>query len=321
MPRHAGAAVPSSRAQPDGGMQLGGRVLAIHGVAPEVDPRRFAFRNLSDADSLRRFLLAAPPFVPLPEALAARGNALTIDDATRAAADAALMAREHGHAVSLFVNPSQVSSGEPHYFLLLNVLLDRLDGQRCEFEGTMFETATNAQRQVLRHNIKARFRSMTGERGRMDLVTALATRWRTGSLELPDHFRTLGIHDLIALREAGVDVQNHGWSHVHHPILSPEESVREIREGRAWLRRELGVDAAYFAVPFGDALPAPDAAAACETWFTATEQMAPGRLDQNVFNREELHLHMPATSSRALRPPPHRFGSGWIARIVGLLRT
>jgi hypothetical protein len=321
MARHPGAAAPSSRAQAGGGMQVAGRVLAIHGVAPEVDPRRFAFRNLSDADSLRRFLQAAPPLVPLPEALAGRGNALTIDDATRAAADAALMARELGHAVSLFVNPSQVSSREQHYFLLLNVLLDRLDGQTCEFEGTKFETATMAQRQVLRHSIKARFRAMRDDRGRMDFVSELATRWRASPLELPEHFQTLGIHDLIALRDSGVDVQNHGWSHVHHPSLSSEQSVHEIREGRAWLQRELGVDAAYFAVPFGDALPTPEAAAACETWFTATDQLAPGWIGLKVFNREELHLHVTAGSSRALRPPPRRFGSGWIARLVGFLRT
>ena len=74
---------------------------------------------------------------------------------------------------------------------------------------------------------------------------------------MPPHFRTLTVNDLIALRNAGVDLQNHGWLHSHHPNLSPEESAREIDEGRAWLRRELNVDAAHFAVPFGEALPHP----------------------------------------------------------------
>ena len=46
-----------------------GRVLTIHGMVRNVDPRRFVFRYMCDADSLRRFLSAAPRLVPLPEAI------------------------------------------------------------------------------------------------------------------------------------------------------------------------------------------------------------------------------------------------------------
>lgn len=263
-------------------------ILAIHGVAPNVDRSRFSFRNMSDMDQLRDFLSTAPRFVALPEALAGRGHALTIDDATRGAADAALLARELGHDVSVFVNPEQVESGTPHSFLVLNVLLDNLDGQPCEFESASFPTATRANRQTLRRKIKTMLAAVATELGRRELVTGLAKRWRVQLPESPPHFQTLRKRDLLDLRDAGVDLQNHGWSHCDHAFLAMEDSAREVREGRTWLRRELGVDAPYFAVPFGEALPRAGAAESCEAWFTVTASRSPGLLAPGVFNRSEL---------------------------------
>jgi peptidoglycan/xylan/chitin deacetylase (PgdA/CDA1 family) len=94
------------------------------------------------------------------------------------------------------------------------------------------------------------------------------------------------LRDLVSLRDAGVDVQNHGWSHAHHGSLSPEESAREIREGRAWLARELGVDGSHFAVPFGDTLPSERALGECATWLIADPNRPPGVIAPRVVNRE-----------------------------------
>lgn len=296
-------------------------ILTIHGVAPTVDPQRFAYRNLSATDSLRRFLSSAPPLVPLSDALAGGGSALTIDDATHSAADAALLAREYGHAVSLFVNAGQVESGTPHSFLMLNALLDGLEGQSCDFENTTFPTLTMAHRQALRSVIKARLRAITSEPARLDLVTELAARWRVSPLDVPPHFRTLAKHDLVTLRDAGVDLQNHGWSHSHHPSLTPEESVREINKGRAWLQWELNVDAAYFAVPFGDALPHPDVAASCETWLTLMDELPPGPLAPKVFNRETLALPVATAPSLPLGAGARWSIGAWTARLRRLFRS
>ena len=282
------------------------RILAIHGVAAHVDSRRFAFRNLSDVHSLNRFLSSSRRFVPLPEALAGRGDALTVDDATRAGADAALLARTHGHAVTLFVNPGQVESGAPHSFLMLNALLDSLVGRQREFEGEVFAVSTTVHRQVLRRAIKARLREVADEQARLDLVRMLAAEWGIARLDVPPHFSTLSKGDLIALRDAGVDLQNHGWLHTHHAILSAHESGREVRDGRAWLQRELDLDAMYFAVPYGEALPLPGAADACEVWFTGTDALAPGPHPSKVFNRETPHL-------------PNGAGS-WTSRLLAFVR-
>jgi hypothetical protein len=264
------------------------RVLAIHGVSSApIDRGRFGFRNLSSARQLAQLLSSAERFVPLLDALADRGDALTIDDATRAGMEAALLARRYGHAVTLFVNPGQIELGEPYAFVALNGLLDCLDGEPKEFEETRFQTSTFAERQMLRSAIKATLRAMTSEPPRLALVRTLADRWHVGALDVPLHFSTLTARDLTALLDAGVDLQNHGWFHSDHSRLTAEDSEAEIRNARSWLQRQLGVDAQYFAAPFGETLP-PAVPAACDVWLTLTHTVAAGWVKPRVFNRETL---------------------------------
>jgi len=275
-----------------------GQVLTIHGIAPAAIPGTFSFRNICDADAMARHLTSIPPFVPLADAIAGLGDALTIDDGIRGAADAALLARRHGHAVTLFVNPGQVESGAPYAFLVLNALLDSLNRRVYVFDDSPLRAATHADRQILRRRLKARLCLLTNERARLDFVMSLAEQWGVAVPEVPPHFRTLSRDELVTLRDAGVALGNHGWSHSDHTNLSPAESVREISEGRSWLERELGVEAGYFASPFGEALPTPEASDACTMWFAASEAMPPGRLSPHVFNRVFLDIPSTAVASK-----------------------
>lgn len=267
-----------------------GRIFAIHGAAPNAERRRFLYRSIAHPRTLERFLDAGPPFVPLADALAGVGDALTIDDATRGSADAALLARARGYAVTLFVNPGQVISGAPYWFVALNTLIDRLDGTPYVFEDRSFPTATFNERYDLRQAVKARLSTMKDEPERLALVRQLADEWHAAPLEVPAHFVTLNRDDLVRLRDAGVDIQNHGWLHTHHGCLSPTESAREVRRGREWLRYELGIDAAFFAVPDGHLRPAEGADADCALWLTAHEAWPAGYLSPKVFNRTGLDL-------------------------------
>lgn len=295
---------------------MSGQVLTIHGIAPAVIPKTFCFRNICDADVMARYLTSVPAFVPLVDAIAGRGDALTIDDCIRGAADAALLARRLGHAVTLFVNPGQVESGAPYAFLVLNALLDGLSRRICAFEGTKSRIGTYVERQALRHRIKTRMCALTDEQARLEFVKSLGPQWGVTVPEVPPHFRTLSRDELVALRDAGVALENHGWSHSDHTGLSPAESVREIREGRAWLQRELGVEAAYFASPFGEALPSPEALEHCTMWFAASQAMPSGRLSPQVFNRKFLDLPTPgAASVGGLRATSRRLLNLGVARL------
>lgn len=263
-----------------------GRVFTLHGVAPRVQPRRFVYRNISDEETLTAILAARERFVPLADALAGRGDALTVDDATRASADAALLARRHGHAVTLFVNPGQVDPPAPYSFHLLSALLDAVRVRRVIFDGEPFATRTLRQRDLLRARLKERLRDIRTEEARAGLIRTLASEWRVASLEIPPFLETLQIEDLRSLLDSGVEIQNHGWSHACHQRLTPMESAREIERGRDWLSNRLGVDARAFAVPFGDVMP--HAGAACEMWLTVDDRYPRGPIAPGVWNRDTL---------------------------------
>ena len=99
-------------------------IYALHGVIDRVDGKLFSHRNMTPADRVRARLDTGQKMVPLADALAGKGDALTIDDATVASAQAALLARQLGHAVTLFVNPWQVADGRAYAFAALHWLLD-----------------------------------------------------------------------------------------------------------------------------------------------------------------------------------------------------
>ena len=262
-----------------------GRVFTLHGVAPRVQPRRFIYRNISDQKTLTSILAATAPFVPLAEALAGRGDALTVDDATRAAADAALLARRHGHAVTLFVNPGQIDPPVPYSFHLLSVFLDAVRGN-VALDGQSFATRTLDQRHRLRLHLKEKLRETPTEVERSDLITTLASECGLAPLEIPLFLETLDVDDLRALLDSGVEIQNHGWSHVCHQRLTPSESAREIEQGREWLSSRLGIDAGVFAVPFGDVMPL--AGAPCDIWLTVDDRFPGGPIAAAVWNRDTL---------------------------------
>jgi hypothetical protein len=282
------------------------RVLALHGVAASIDPQRFAYRNLVNHDTLTALLTSCPRLVSLDAALAGRGDALTIDDGTRAGADAALLARSLGHEVALFVNPEQVESGEPYSFVLLNTLLDALRQSAVEFHGRTFHASTVKGKQTLRREIKRVLQQTPDERGRREFIVALASNWASDALRVPPHFATLTKMDLVQLHGAGVDLQNHGWSHTSHAALAADASDREVRDGRDWLERELGVNARYFAVPFGDVPPPAGGAPRCDAWLMLTDELPAGFRPPNVFNREELSGVGDASAKRTQRWWPFR---------------
>ena len=284
-------------------------VWAMHGVSCRIDHTRLVDRFVADEAAYAGFLASSPPFVSLEAALAGEGTALTIDDATHGSARAARLALQHGHMVTLFVNPGQVESGAPYSLAALSSLLDQVEGASVEWGGERYATATLGDRLVLRSRIKAHVFTLPDEPARLAIVTELARRCGVTRIDVPEHLGTLSADDVLALRDAGVDVQNHGWSHAQHGHLSPEQSAREVRDGRIWLEQTLGIETPYFAVPFGDALPSDAALRECSVWLTVSKNLPAGTLEPRVFNRR--------WPSVATQPPTP---SGFGARLRRLFR-
>src|SRR5581483_468258 len=95
-------------------------------------------------------------YVPIDAALAGQGDALTIDDATFAGKHAAELARGHGHAVTLFVNPYHVTLARPYFFHRLSAMLDATAAAAVEFNGQRFALDGVAAREAFRETVKRR---------------------------------------------------------------------------------------------------------------------------------------------------------------------
>jgi hypothetical protein len=251
---------------------------------------------MTDRENARRFFASLPRLVSVSAALAGRGDALTIDDATRGAADAAMLAREFGHDVSLFVNPEVVLSGGPYWFNVMDLLVDAAPLGAHDFDDSTVTVDSDVQRRALRERIKTQARLLRSEQARLEFVQSLADRWRV-EYEIPRHYQVLQMGDLIQLRNAGVELQNHGWSHCDHTLLSADESNDEIRRGRDWLKQELDVDGQHFAVPYGDVMPR-GPFDACESWLTFFWEQPGGLVAPRVFNRVDLPPDTPDESTR-----------------------
>jgi peptidoglycan/xylan/chitin deacetylase (PgdA/CDA1 family) len=265
---------------------MAGTIYTLHGVAPAVDPARFADRNISHERKLGALFSRMETFVPLERAMSGEGAALTIDDATYASAAAARLARRYGHAVTLFVNPGQVETGQPYSFNMLGVLLDNVKRSSVTLDERKFPARSFQQRDVIRARLKAQLRIMLSEDERIRLIEKLAAEWCPAPLTMPRFLETLTVADLEALRDEGVAIQNHGWSHTCHASLSAMGSQSEIDRGREWIARRLGVDANIFAVPFGDVLP-PEGVD-CAAWLIVDHTRPLGRISESVWNRDTL---------------------------------
>lgn len=291
-------------------MSTTGSVLTIHGIATGVSPDVLSFRNMLEASDFERILSSGPPFVSLDRALAGDGVALTIDDAIRGGADAALMARRLGHDVTLFVNPGHVESGLAYAWLTVDAALDSMRGWWRMFDGSVYPVRTVVQRRRLRRDVKRRLCEMTSEPERQALVRAIARDWKVGHIQHQPHTAILTRQDLVALRDAGVDLQNHGFWHHEHRSLTARDSAAEVREGRRWLSREIGVDARYFAAPFGEALPPADTRLDCDVWLTLMDEQPKGWHTGTVFNRETLDIPRTTCSEPPVNPLRR-----WVSRL------
>jgi glycosyltransferase involved in cell wall biosynthesis len=267
-----------------------GHVYLTHGVVARPAPDTLADRNLLAHEAFARFLGRRPvPFGRLEDATAGARDALTVDDGTLAARDAALLARETGHAVTLFLNPFNVETGTPYWFSRLDVAVDRATRPSCRVDGHELSLSHPAGRRELRSAVRARIRRLTTEELRRDAVDTLAADLGVRDLTLPAHLAPVSPRDVGTLVAAGVRIENHGWTHLD-PESCPREALwLDIARGREWLAERAGSDGRAYAVPFGESPPPaepPDGLV--DVWYLASPAIPAGRGAGRVFNRRAL---------------------------------
>lgn len=235
---------------------LGGevRIHLLHGVVEKHDTDLRTHRLCVSKDSFVRHLQSGIRYRRLEELLSGHDtgsmNVLTIDDSTLAGVEACRIARELGQEVAFFVNPEPVITEMPYFFSLFDAIIDQRTRSFADFEGNRICLQSPSEvRQwwnLLRNRLKY-----------LDPQSSLATIRGIGiqlgcELEsIPFHLRPPSQSDLRDLIDAGVQVENHGWSHRDISAMDYASFRDHVDRGRMWIRSALGVGADWYATPFG----------------------------------------------------------------------
>jgi hypothetical protein len=267
------------------------RVFAMHGIVKGADTTSFNHKNMDDWDSFVRHLeQRKTPYVSLDSFLANNGDALTIDDATYAAADAARVARSMGHEVTLFVNPWHVVEKKLYMPVLLNALLSGIVWERLVFQGQRYFVTTFEQKKKLRGYMRDVLCALDSPEKETAEIVACAQQNEI-RLIIPDFRKTLTVDDVLRLKNDGVDIQNHGWFHDHHVWRTHEQKKANIRKGAAWLE-ESGIvptPSRDYAAPFGTENEMTSAPSG-EVWYLLDASRPEGYVGERMINRTLLTL-------------------------------
>lgn len=266
-------------------------IYAMHGSVATNSGCSFVDRNMISSAAFEEFLKArSSPFVDLDTALAGEGDALTIDDATQAAADAAYIARKHGHHVTVFVNPENIVEQVPYSFLQLNVLLDRATSKTVTFQQQSHELVSFVHKKRFRNVVKERLRYSRSLTEDEILIAGLREALHVSERPMPTQFAPMSIAQLCALHDAGVRIENHGWSHRDLTALTWPVMLLQIRQAAEWLNKTCGRWPRFFAVPFGECLPVPSCDLFWDVWFSLTRTLPFGWIGPKLVNRVPLML-------------------------------
>jgi hypothetical protein len=260
----------------------------LHGVRAGASCELFVDRNVEELASLSTYLDNRVPYVSLSACLEGKGDALTVDDSTIASADAARLARQKGHPVTLFLNGYNIEESVPYFFSRLNAILDATPLEEVVLGARRFDLRTFAAKQQFRQVVKRRLAVMASERDRQNYVTRVGERLQAADTVVPDFLRPISAADVRELVALGVDIQNHGWTHVRPAALSPDECARDIQAGRAWLRDFSPVPADLYAVPNGDCLPPWESSPHYRAWFLLDARWSADKDGPTIFGRRNL---------------------------------
>ncbi len=181
--------------------------------------------------------------------------ALTIDDSTMAAAEAALLARGRGHDVTLFLNPHQIIAQTPYFFTILGIAIDRLVERARKTDPRASWRSPHFLQ--LRQETRAQIAALDGPA--LDgAMRAFLERWDLDWPDVPAGVRAIDPQTLSRLTSAGVQIGNHGWSHTDIAAMSPDQLWNDISMAQRWLEDATSQRITSYAVPFGLVTPPPE---------------------------------------------------------------
>ena len=262
-------------------------IYITHGVVPEWSADRISHALMLPRVLFEKHLIERPTkYVSIPQALAGEGDAITIDDASYAGLDAVLLARRHGHAITWFVNGSHVENGHQYFPFQLSCMLDETKKEQCSFDGEDWDLRRITDRKALRFRLKQAYMNMRSQDELDALVRTISESLDVDLSKIEHALKTVTPVEIAHAASVGVDLQNHGWSHINPQLLSGNEQSAEILQNEDYLSRYYRPSTKVFAPPFGQHMSlTPDV---INFMLLATRDLMYGQQHPNIFNRCDL---------------------------------
>lgn len=266
-------------------------IYTTHGVIKSFEKQKFCHSGFLDKDLFIAHLSnRKEKYVSLEEALEQKGDALTIDDSLNGGFEAAVLCRELGHEVSLFINPFYIQNQFLYWFCLLNIFLDSDKKKEVFWEGKKYSLGDFSSKLRFRLELKSAIAKLSPQNS-LSALQFIFQREVDQTLVSPFHLNVLTVDDLKKALSLGVDIHNHGWTHCQITAFKNSELEEEIFKSKNWLNTSLGIDSNFYAVPFGKDLP-PNRYdfKNCSTWFLAYDILTYGKVGPRIYNRQSLLL-------------------------------
>ena len=237
------------------------KIYILHGSCAEWRHDLQSMRQYVPEETLRDYLKSRHNLFVDPDSNV-DGDVLTVDDSTRGAFETCMIARQLGHEITLFVNPSQIISGNDYWFSRFDALVDARQAEYCEFQGVTYDLRSREELRRFRFAVRPLLITASETAAHCILDDIECLLGASGAI-VAEHARTITIGEFSALCEAGVRIGNHGWDHQCISALTAQEQRDDLTAAADWLRAASGQHVSDYAVPFGLERLKPEARSAC----------------------------------------------------------
>lgn len=265
-------------------------VYNMHMVVTDKDSSAMTHRNCIDYQLLDEFLSdRSITFLKLKDVLRLQsGMALTIDDSTAGAYDAAMLCAAHKQHVTVFVNPFYIETGHQYYMHYLSKLVEDLGDEMFLFNNHSYNLAKSNQRKHLRKAVKETLCTLATEDERISCLEQIFGR-KVSDIRLPYQLRTMTRGQFQALiANKFVNIEFHGWTHACPTSLSIEDHLEEYKKGQEWFLSNLQKTIRYYALPFGKRDTRLEDLAGFPTIFLEDNSLRPDFSKHHIINRQPI---------------------------------
>ena len=264
-------------------------IYVTHGTVACHDENRISHALMLPEPLLMRHLESrCEKYVPLAEAIQGKGDAFTVDDASRAGLRAVLLARQYGHAACWFVNGAHLATSMDYFPFLISWMLDETRKHQCVFDGARWDLTDNAGRRRLRLRTKELYMKMKSYAQIRDLLGKLSGCLNTETSALDPSLQTVTAAEVAQAVAAGVELGNHCWTHLNPRNFSPRALAFDLELNGEFLSGFCDFDSRTFAPPYGNPVSLPDGSA--DFMLLANKNPMPFHSRCRTINRRELKI-------------------------------